>query len=703
MQNKWQQSEADRIVAEFPPRYGSELALCIYLSRLVGLEPDLVMHGGGNTSVKTRTRDIFGKSRPAIFVKASGIDLADISPEGFSGIDLDRMLKLRSLDTLTQEEMGRQLRAYLLNPDSLTPSVEAFLHAFIPSKFIVHTHPAAILALTNQENAAAIVEQVLGPDISHVPYIRAGFGLSKKAAKVFDQRPEAAGMVLLQHGLVTWGETAEQAYAATIRLVSKAEQHWDEQIRGPGVATSKAIHLKEAWQRYIKLAPVLRGLLAESTEDPDLPFRRMILAPLITAEVLDFLNHPEARKLAISAPLTPDHLIRTKATPLFIADLAHSDPAKLKEQLRSALEDYVQQYNDYFERHARRLEGAAQRLDSMPRVLLFPGIGAVCCGVNEKAAVIARDITAQSLMVKRRFALSGIEYRGIEEEHLFDMEYLLMQQAKLKAQEAPLERQVAVITGAVGAIGMGITETLLQNGCHVALTDLPGANLEKTATEWTSRYPHQVLGTPMDVTDPKSVEQGFREVIRRWGGVDLVIVNAGAALGSSLAEMDVEGFRRLERVNVEGTMLVLRESARLFQIQGTGGDIVLISTKNVFAPGAKFGAYSATKAAAHQLARIASLELAEIGVRVNMVAPDAVFSHGKTKSGLWSEVGPDRMKARGLDEAGLEEYYKNRNLLKAKITAEHVARAVLFFATRQTPTTGATLPVDGGLPDSTPR
>jgi len=188
-----------------------------------------------------------------------------------------------------------------------------------------------------------------------------------------------------------------------------------------------------------------------------------------------------------------------------------------------------------------------------------------------------------------------------------------------------------------------------------------------------------------------------------WGGIDLVIINAGVALVSSLARMSLEAFRRLERVNTEGTLLILSEAAHHFELQATGGDIVLISTKNVFAPGAQFGAYSATKAAAHQLARIASLELAGIGVRVNMVSPDAVFSHGTRRSGLWAEVGPDRMRARGLDEAGLEEYYRSRNLLKAKVTARHVAKAVLFFASRQTPTTGATLPVDGGLPDATPR
>ena len=702
MQSKWEKSEANRMVAEFGQRFGNELALCIYVSRLIGREPDLVLHGGGNTSVKTVASDIFKESRSVLFVKASGFDLTNISPEGFSALDLDRIQKFRAIEALSQEEMGRQLRAHLLDPDAPTPSVEAFLHAFIPAKFIVHTHPSAILALTNQADAARIVREVLGDDIISVPYICAGFGLAQQSASAFEKKPKSAGMVLLQHGLVTWGETAEEAYAATIRLVSKAEQYWQDQIRTAPITSSKA-GLREQEKRYEEIAPLLRGLLAEPTDDPDHPFRRFILLQLITPEVIDFLNHPAAEKLALSSPLTPDHLIRTKSLPVFVRDPTYEDSTKLKGQIQSALKEYADRYDGYYNRHAHRLPSGARRSDPIPRIVLLPGVGAICAGVNAKAANIAKDITSQSLSVKRWFALSGKDYQGIEEEHLFDMEYLLMQQAKISSNERSLERQVAIVTGAAGAIGMGITDALLSNGCHVAVTDLAGENLENAASILKSRYPNQVVATAMDVTDSKSVEEGFLKVIRQWGGIDLLIINAGVAMVSSLSEMDMEGFRRMEKVNVEGTMLLLREAARLFQLQRTGGDIILISTKNVFAPGAKFGAYSATKAAAHQLARIASLEFAELGVRVNMVAPDAVFSHGQTKSGLWAQVGPDRMKARGLDEAGLEEYYRNRNLLKAKVTAEHVARAVLFFATRQTPTTGATLPVDGGLPDATPR
>ncbi len=641
MQTSWKKSEAERIKNEFGLHSGNDLAMCTYVSRLIGREPDLVLHGGGNTSVKTLTPNIFGDQCSTIFVKASGFDLANISPNGFSAVDLERAKRLRRLPDLSQDEMNKQLRIHLLDPNASMPSVEAFLHVFIPAKFIVHTHPATILGLTNQPEASRVVNEVFGNDVVSVPYMRAGFGLAKQAADAFDQNPKAKGMILLQHGLVTWGETAEEAYEATMNLVNKAEQYWRDQTHTAQISSFKA-SFKDEEKRYVEFAPLLRGLLAEKSDDPDHPHRRFILLPLITPEVIDFLNHPNAQKLAASATLTPDHLVRTKATPLFIANPAYDDAAKFKEQVRAALEDYQIQYNAYYERHAHRLAPGAVRFDALPRVLLLPGIGAVCAGVNERAAIIARDITKQSLSVKRWFALSDLKYQGIEEELLFDMEYLLMQQAKVSMKTLPLERQVALVTGAAGAMGLGITEALLKNGCHVAFTDLAGENLEKAAAELESRYPHQVFSTAMDVSDSKSIEDGFKKVIRKWGGIDLIIINAGIAMVSSLSEMDLDAFRRLEKVNVEGTMLLLREASRLFQLQGTGGDVILISTKNVFAPGAKFGAYSATKAASHQLARIASLEFAELDVRVNMVAPDAVFSHGQTKSGLWAEVvAPD--------------------------------------------------------------
>ncbi len=345
--------------------------------------------------------------------------------------------------------------------------------------------------------------------------------------------------------------------------------------------------------------------------------------------------------------------------------------------------------------------------DPFVRVILAVRHGKPAAGVKPPLAIDAgqTDVTSDAFHATLRGAIERYQERnGTLPTQLTITGLGLLQVVKnAAAANRRLQNKVAVVTGAAGAIGAGICRALLEGGCHVAATDIAQANLDDLVNELKAGANGRIIGVRMDVTDRESVVEGFERVIGAWGGIDLVVVNAGIAMVSSLLDMDPEAFRRLEKVNVEGTLLTLAEAGRCMKRQRTGGDIVLVSTKNVFAPGAQFGAYSATKAASHQLARIASLEFAPFGVRVNMVAPDAVFSDGNRKSGLWAEVGPSRMKARGLDEKGLEEYYRSRNLLKARVTAAHVANAVLFFATRQTPTTGATIPVDGGLPDATPR
>ncbi len=305
--------------------------------------------------------------------------------------------------------------------------------------------------------------------------------------------------------------------------------------------------------------------------------------------------------------------------------------------------------------------------------------------------------------MEERIAQFSTQYGGKPEIVCLRDFGILYVDREQEAAALPLRNKVALVTGAAGAIGYGICRGLLEKGCRVAATDLAGEKLDRLAAELRQTAPDRTIPVALDVTDRESVAAGFEAVIRTWGGIDIVVINAGIAMVSPLKEIQLEAFRRLEQVNVEGTLLTLSATAHHFIRQGTGGDIIIVSTKNVPSPGAGFGAYSATKAACHQLGRIASLELAPHGVRVNMVAPDAVFGEGPFKSGLWEEIGPDRMRARGLDEKGLQDYYRTRNLLKARITERHVANAVLFFATRQTPTTGATIPVDGGLPDATPR
>lgn len=701
MQSRWSDAEAAKFVERYAPQWGEDLALRTYTSRLLGSEPELALHGGGNTSVKTSRTNVVGERISAIFVKASGFDMASIEPEGHSGVRLDYLQKLRAVRHLPDGEMVNELRTHLLDSRSATPSIETLVHAFIPERFIDHTHADAILALTNQAGGETLIREALGSEIVILGYVTPGFDLAKAAAAAYEANPCGKGMVWMKHGLVTWGKTARESYERTVAFVSAAESYLTKQARR-SLRVAVSTPLETAQARWRKAAPILRGLLAEPSGDSDRPYHRVILQSLITRETLNFVDAEEGKKLALTPPLTSDHLIRAKPFPLWIDAPAWDDAAKLREQAAQAIRDYSADYDAYVKRNAGRMPQGISQFGSGPRVILIPGLGAVCVGKNAAAARIARDVTEHTLKVKAQVAAMGA-YEGLPEAELFDMEYRSLQHAKLHRRDSPLASEVAVVTGAAGAIGSAIAEALLEQGCHVAVTDLPGENLKRFAAEMRAIYGDRVFTAPLDVTDPASVSQGFEAVVNAWGGIDLVIVNAGAAMACGLAELSLDSFRKLERINVEGSLLVLAEAARLFKTQGTGGDVVLVSTKNVFSPGARFGAYSATKAAAHQLARIASLEFAEMDVRVNMVAPDAIFSHGARKSGLWAEVGPERMRARGLSEQGLEDYYRNRNLLKAKVTARHVANAVLFFATRQTPTTGATLPVDGGLPDATPR
>jgi len=701
MESRWSDGHAARAVATWAPRWGEDLALRTYTSRLLGAEEGLVLHGGGNTSVKGTFTNRLADSVSAIFVKASGHDLATIEPDGHAGLDLAYLRRLRVLAELDDVAMANELRTHLFDAGSAMPSLETLVHAFVPEKFVDHTHADAILALTNQAGGEGVAREALGDDVVVLAYVRPGFQLARAVADAYEAHPRRRGMVWMCHGLMTWGPTARASYEATIEIVTRAEEYLAR--RGAGrTAVSARTTVETATARAAALAPIVRGVLARPTGNPDRPHRRVIVRPLVTPDVLAFVDDERGRELALTPPLTSDHLIRTKALPLWLDDPRWDDPGRLAVQVRDGAARYATEYQAYLERHAARLPQGLDRFDPLPRVVLAPGLGALCAGVDAAAATIARDLTAHTLAVKTAVAAVGV-YEALPEAELFDMEYHTFQHAKLGAGDSPLASHVALVTGAAGAIGCGIAEALLAQGAHVAVTDLPGVPLDALVAELAATFGARVVGVPLDVTDARSIAEAFRTVVLAWGGVDLLVVNAGLAHVASLADLDLEAFRRLERVNVEGALLVMAEAARHFRLQATGGDIVMVSTKNVFAPGAKFGAYSATKAAAHQLGRIASLELAEHDVRVNMVAPDAVFSHGGRRSGLWAAVGPDRMRARGLDEAGLEEYYRGRNLLKARITAEHVARAVLFFATRQTPTTGATIPVDGGLPDATPR
>jgi len=704
MNNAWMEAEANAFIKTHGSERGAEVALLAYATRLVGSQPDLAMHGGGNTSLKGMVKTLPGDDVAAIFVKASGVAMERITPADFVCLDHAYLRKLRTLSSLTDETMAKEFRLHMLMPSVKLPSIETLMHAFIDRPAVVHTHPTAILTLTNRTEGEEAIAEALGDTVGTVPYVNAGLAFGRAVADELDRREGCRAIVAMQHGLITWGASPKQAYDDTIEMVGRAEEYIRRTRRRVFIMNA-AKDTETARARYRKIAPLLRGLLSPPSADPDNPQRKMILAPCISGETLEILASSGAADLVSTAPLTPDYLVRTKSFPLFVEKPDYEDLGNLRRQLAGKIGAFGSRYDAYVKRHASRLpEFDAAGSDPLPRVVLLPGLGAVCAGPHIAAARITRDITEQALIVKRAISETGGAYLGLTEEHLFDMEFRAFQRAKVIADDPkPLGGHVAIVTGAAGAIGSAICEELLGQGCHVAATDLACDRLDSLTAALKCRHGDLVLGVPLDVTDGASILTAFEKTSEAFGGIDIVVINAGLAHVSPLTEMNLDTFRNLERVNVEGTLLLLARAGKLFGLQNTGGDIVLVSTKNVFAPGAKFGAYSATKAAAHQLCRIASLEFAEMGVRVNMVAPDAVFSHGATKSGLWAQVGPDRMKARGLDEKGLEEYYRRRNLLKARVTAEHVARAVVFFVTHQTPTTGATIPVDGGLPDASPR
>jgi len=704
MKSRWSDAEARQFVERYAPRWGEALALRVYTSRLIGADPDLVMHGGGNTSVKLVKENLLGERTDALCVKGSGWDLDSAEPQGFPALDLGWLRRLRKLNELSDEEMVNQLRTRLFDASAPNPSVETLLHAFLPHVFIDHTHADAILALTNQPDGAELIRQALGERIVVVPYVMPGFRLAKLASQMFDYDPGADGMVLLKHGLFTFAADARTSYERTIEYVDRAERFLRSRLRGRSAPSSRATEANAASARMAQIGPVLRGLLASPSGNPDQPHRRVILEHRATPEILGLLDDPQCASLAARGPLTPDHVIRTRAQHLFIEHPRLDDLEAFRKQLSAALAAYRTGHDAYFAAQVREKRVTRTKLDPDPRVLLIPGVGIVCSGKTRKDAAIAADIAEHTLRIKEMAELIG-RYEPLEPSDLFDMEYWSLEQAKLgKEVEKPLSRQVALVTGAAGAIGVATCVELAKAGAHVVLTDVDAEGLERARQKVAQAAgAGACTSARMDVTDEASVAGAFEHACRTFGGLDIVVANAGIAQVSPLADTDVRQFHKVVDVNLGGYFLTLRAAARVMRAQGTGGNIVINASKNVFAPGADFGAYSASKAAGHQLGKVAAVELAPLGIRVNMINADAVFAEGDTPSGLWREIGPARARSRGIAPDKLQEFYRERNLLHAEVTGTHVGRAVVFFASNQTPTTGATLPVDGGIAAAFPR
>jgi rhamnulose-1-phosphate aldolase/alcohol dehydrogenase len=706
MQSRWNDREAAEFVDRLSPRWGEDMALRVYTSRLIGRDPDLVMHGGGNTSLKARMPTLVGDEAEALFVKGSGWELDAIEPPGLPAVDLAPLRKLRTLPALSDEEMVNQLRTHLFDAAAPNPSVETLLHAFLPHKFIDHTHADIALVVTNQppDVSRQMVREAFGPRWGVVDYVMPGFSLAKRAAEVYERAPSVEGLVLLNHGLFTFADDARTAYERMIDGVDRAERFVRARARGQRVVVRGADLTPSPAEQAARLAPYLRGALAEPSGDADRPWRRWVLEWRASDEALSVLASPEAEHVAAANPLTPDHVIRTKGRALLLTgELPLDDPDALRARLAAAVARYRESYDQYFAAHAGRARTPVRKLDSVPRVILVPGVGVFTVGRTKADARIAADITEHTLRAKALANAVG-RYLALSDADLFDMEYWSLEQAKLgKAAEPPLAGQVALVTGAAGAIGFAVCRKLAAAGAHVVLADLDRARLDAAVAELDPKGRGVAAGVVMDVTDERSVDAAFAETCRLYGGVDVLVLNAGIAHVSPIEAMDPDAFRRVVDVNLTGYFLVLRAGARLLRAQATGGNVIVNSSKNVFGPGADFGAYSASKAGGHQLGRVAAIELAPLGVRVNMIAADAVFGDPARPSGLWEQVGPARARSRGLDPAELQAYYRGRNLLKAMVTGDHVGNAVVFFATNATPTTGASLPVDGGVPEAFPR
>ncbi len=416
MKNKWSDKEAVNFIKKYSQGLSKDLALRIYTSRLIGSERKLVMHGGGNTSVKTDYTNILGETMPAIFIKASGYDMSFIGPEGFTGLDLGYLKRLRELSDLSDEDMINEFRTHMFNYMAATPSLETLVHSFIPEKFIDHTHPDAILTLSNLSDAREFIIEALGENIIILEYIKPGFGLSKAVARAFDKKPGAEAMVLLNHGLLTWGENAHVSYKKTIKIVSRAEKYIAKKSTKK-LKTMGPISITAARKRFTRLAPLIRGLLKEKSDDPDRPYHQVILKPLINKNILDFINSDHGKEFSLTPPLTTDYLIRTKPFPLWINHPDYSNIEKFKKQIANAIETYAREYKAYIKRNSKDIKAGLSVFDPLPRVILMPGLGAICAGKDVYGAKIVTDITEQALSVKSSIAKMGA-YRGLDEKDL---------------------------------------------------------------------------------------------------------------------------------------------------------------------------------------------------------------------------------------------------------------------------------------------
>src|ERR1700704_6403911 len=649
MQSAWIDRDADAAVARYAS-LGRDLALRVYTTRLLGKDPRLVLHGGGNTSVKTRVADLNNDAVDVLCVKGSGWDMGAIEPAGLPAVRLAPLLKLCARERPFDEEMVRLQRPNLIAPAAPNPSVEALLHAFIPHKFVDHTHSTAVLALTDQPDGEALCREVFGARVGYVPYIMPGFGLAKAAAEVFDADPSVEGLILVKHGIFSFGADARQAYERMIALVTSAEQRLAKN-RKPAFIGAK---LPARPAPVADVAPIIRGACSLPDGKTDGAWKRFVLDVRRSDAVMNFVNGSDVARYGQAGVVTPDHNIRIKNRPLVVAASEDGALADFRASVRAAVASYADDYRDYFARNNARVGGIKTMLDPIPRVVLVPGLGLFGLGRSKKDAKIAADL-AEAAVATITDAEAVGRFDPLPESDLFDVEYWSLEQAKLgSARDPPLAGQVAVITGAAGAIGFATARAFAAAGAEVVLLDVDG-----TAAGAKARaIGGAALGLRCDVTDAASVRDAFAAVSSAFGGVDIAVSNAGAAWQGRIGEVDEAVLRQSFELNFYGHQRVAQAAVKIMRAQGTGGCLLFNVSKQAVNPGPNVGPYGLPKAATLFLVRQYALDYGSEGIRANAVKAD------RTRSGLLTEeMIASRSKMRGVSE----QDYMRGNLLGREV------------------------------------
>ena len=669
IENRYNESEAAKWLAEAGSNPADQqLALRVYTSRIIGQSPDLVMHGGGNTSVKVSRENLFGENCDVMHVKGSGWDLDSILAPGLPGLWLDPLLQLRSLEKLSDEQMVNAQRANLLNSSSPNPSVETLLHAFLPHKFVDHTHATPFLILANLPNAADICKEIFGSKLGIVPYIMPGFALAKKAAEVFDGDPSVEGLMLLGHGHFAFSETAKDSYDLIISHTQAVADYLKmEKPTELFVRKDHGVH---------DILPVIRGLVAEMIgPDAKMPIMDMRNGP----EQLRFMERPDLEDLSTRGTASPDHVIRIKGKPLVLRKSVWSSG---RAAIKNALDNYASEYRAMFDRQVRLAEQPKKMLSPDPKNIWMEGVGFIGLGLNAKAASIAGDLVVQNARV-REIAEDAGGFYPISEKDLFDCEYWSLEQAKLgKGTPPKMEGSIVMVTGGAGTIGLAIAKAFAKLGAQCFLVDLEQTTLQQALTELGDGH----SGLSLNVTEADAANRAMKACIDDFGGLDILVSNAGAALAGAMLDLPADKMREAFELNFFSHHAFATEAAKLIKCQERGGQILFNISKQAVNPGRNFGAYGMPKATTFFLMRQLALELGGDCIRVNGVNADRI------RSGLLTDAFiAERANARGLSE----DQYMAGNLLSKEVRAEHVADAFIALALSER-TTSHVLTVDGG-------